>query len=264
MGIKILRVVIVIVLIILPFSTILSNFSPYWTDHSFIDFLIASFIFALVSLLLGLFIARGNLFRNDGLLLFLLGIFIAPPFMLGTPETSPLLLERATEEHFRYGMLLLATLILAAEFIIFLRKYWRGFNTFNKGVTLLFIISVALLLWDNYSSYGFSGAMAEWVKQGKKAEDFFTAYNFHELLRTLGRSLLYVLTPWLAFILFKDNRIKKWVVITLSVFGFIGAVFFFLVNFVDQQFYFPFMIPAIAMAPAYWLGLAIISAKHKK
>jgi hypothetical protein len=39
-------------------------------------------------------------------------------------------------------------------------------------------------------------------------------------------------------------------------------VFYFLFNFVNAAFYFPFMIPAIAMAPVYWLGIYLLTSKR--
>lgn len=249
-------------MVILPFSTILSNFSPYWTNHSFTDFLIASLVFAIVSLLLGAFITRANLFTHPAFLFFLLGICIAPPLMLGPPENTALLLERATEEKFRYGMLFVASLVFAAGFIVIVKKYWSQFSVVNKTILIPFAIAVVLLLWDNYSAFMMSNELAGWVKDGKKGNDFFVSYDYHESLRTTGRTLLYILIALLTIMLAGWAVVRKWVFIVLIIFCVIGVVFFFLFIFMGYQFYFPFMVPAIAMAPAYWLGISLLTGKQ--
>lgn len=256
---KIIKTVTIIILAVMPYSTVLSNFSPYETSHSFQDFLIASAVFALISLLLGFVIAGKHLLSKKGIFFFVLGMIIAPPLMLGIPETSPKLLERSTEEHFRYGLLILATFIFAIGFITVLKNRWSDISSLNKLIVIPFAASVILMLWDSYSSFNFSSELKNWIAEGNKAEAFFPSYDFHELYRTLGRSLLYIIIPWLCYILVSKQQIKKWQFILLSIFCALGILFFFLFNFVNVQFYFPFMIPAIALAPAYWLGLILIS-----
>ncbi len=257
---KISRTIAIVILAIMPFSTILSSFSPYWTSHSFRDFLIASVIFACVSIVLG-WLVSGRKINPPGGLLFLLGLLIAPPFMLGTPETSPKLLERTAEEHFRFAMLILASVAFIAGFVQVFRHY-RKSQAASGLVFIPLVICAVLLLWDNASSYNFSAELESWIASGKNAGDFFPAYDFHEFFRTLGRSLIYVLISWLAFIVRKEALLKKWQLIFLIAFCAVGIVFFFLTNLVGLQFYFPFMVPAIALAPAYWLGLMMITSRN--
>ena len=251
-----------VILIVMPFSTVLSGFSPYLSQHTFQDFLLASAVFTIVGVLLGMIVSSNMLFKKSGFLFFLLGMIVAPPFMIGAPETSPTLLSHVTEEHFRYGCLMIATIVFAAGFLFISKKIWSTLFYFNKLIIIPFAISVVLMLWDNYSSYHFSSELMTWIATGKKDEDFFPNYNFHNFYRTLGRSLLYIIVPWLSFLLLDKEYIKKWQAITLSAFCFIGIVFFFLCNFIGLQFYFPFMVPAVALAPAYWLGLALINYRR--
>lgn len=248
----------VIVLALMPYSTVLSYFSPYETAHSFQDYVKAGICFAIISLLLMFIVAGRNLFRKEGFFFALLGMMIAPPLMLGIPETSPKLLERTTEEHFRYGLLLLATFTFAIGFIFLIKKLWNNIAFGKKLIVVPFIVCVVLMLWDSYSSYNFSFELKKWIASGGKAEDFFPNLNFNELYRTLGRSLLFIIMPWLSFILLSKQEIKKWQVAIVSIFSIAGIVYFFLFNFVDFQFYFPFMIPAISLAPTYWIGLILI------
>lgn len=258
---RIIKTAASILLALLPYSTALSYFSPYGTAHSFQDYVVASIVFAWVSLLLVWIMGGKNFFKKDGFIFALLGMLVAPPLMLGIPEISPRLLERTTEEHFRYGLLIVATLAFAAGFILLIKKVWQNLSGFNKLIIVPFTLCVVLMLWDNFSSYQFSSELKSWIAAGNKAEAFFPQYTFHELYRTLGRSLLFILIPWLGYILLLKRQIKKWQWWWLSVFSLTGIVFFFLFNFVGFQFYFPFMIPAIALAPVYWLGLMLISGK---
>lgn len=262
MALKIFKIIAILLLGILPYSTILSGFSPYWTTtYTFHDYLIASLLFAMISLLLGWLIASGKLITNNGFLLFLLGLLTAPPFMIGPPEETPKLLERTTEEHFRYGLLLLSTIAFAIGFIIILRKHWKQFSLLNKLIALPFIFCFVALFWDNLTSYNFSNELKEWMNIGKDPYAFFPNYNFHTFWRTLGRSLIYLLTSWLALILLKEGILKKGQMLFLIIFSSIGIVFFFLTNFIGMQFYFPFMVPAVSLAPAYWLGLMLITKR---
>lgn len=261
---KITKTIALVVLAVMPYSTVLSNFSPYETTHTFRDYLMASGVFALVSLLLGWLAVGNHLIKNKGFLFFLLGMAVAPPLMLGIPEMGPRLLERATEEHFRYGFLILATLLFTAGFYLLLKPTWNSLSNLNKLIIIPFLISVVLMIWDSYSSYHFSDEFKKWITAGNKPETFFQGYNFNELYRTLGRTLVYIIIPWLSIILLHRQQLKKWQVGFLSVFCMAGLVFFFLFNFVDYNFYFPFMIPAIALAPAYWLGLMLLATISKK
>lgn len=260
MGSKILKITAVVLLSILPYSTVLSNFSPYWTTtYTFQDYVLASLLFAIVSLLLGWLVSYGKLLANDGFFFFLLGLLTAPPFMIGPPEETPKLLERITEEHFRYGLLLLSTLVFAIGLGVILRNYWEELSPLNKLILIPAVFCFVILIWDNWTSYNFSAELKDWEEQGKDPATFFPNYVFHEFWRTLGRSLLYILIQWLSFILFNQARIKKPQMIFLILFSLVGVVFFFLTNLIGMQFYFPFLVPAVAMAPAYWLGLMLVS-----
>ncbi len=253
------KTVALVLLTLMPYSMALSPFSPYDTSHSFGEFLVASLVFAGISFLLGFAVTGRKLPENKAFAFFLLGMVVAPPLTIGIPETSPRLLERVAEEHFRYGLLFLAALIFVIGFVRLLKWKWDYLSRFHKAILIPFGVSVLLLLWDAASSYNFSSELKDWIAKGQKAEDFFPDYNFRELLRTFGRSLIYVITPWLSYILFSLGQLKKWQLLVQCLFCALGILFFFLFNFVDTQFYFPFMIPAVAFAPVYWLGLMLIS-----
>lgn len=254
---KIIRTLAILLLVILPYSTVLSNFSPYLTAHSFADFVVASLVYGVLILALGWFISAQNT-RFPGFGLLALGVVISPPLMLGPPELSENLLNRVTEEHFRYGLLMTATVLFAVSGGLLLRKI--------KGHALLWgllFLSVVLQVWDNYTSYHLSKEMNHWIESGKNAAGFITGYPFHETVRTSGRTLIYLLIPAISWILWKKGALKKWILVTLTVFCSAGLVFFFLFNFLGYAFYFPFMIPAVALAPAYWLGIALLDLRDR-
>ena len=174
-----------VILIVMPFSTVLSGFSPYLSQHTFQDFLLASAVFTIVGVLLGMIVSSNMLFKKSGFLFFLLGMIVAPPFMIGAPETSPTLLSHVTEEHFRYGCLMIATIVFAAGFLFISKKIWSTLFYFNKLIIIPFAISVVLMLWDNYSSYDFSSELMTLIATAQKDEDFFQNYNFYNIYRTL-------------------------------------------------------------------------------
>lgn len=248
---KIIRILALLVLVVLPYSSVLSHFSPYLTAHSFPDFVFASLAYGVLILALSRFISAKNTpFPGFGLPA--LGVLIGPPLMLGPPELGENLLNRVTEEHFRFSLLMAATVLLGVSGGLLLRKI--------KGHALLWgllIVSVVLQLWDNYSSYHFSEEMNHWIQSGRNPAGFITDYPFHQAVRTFGRCLVYLLVPAVSWILWKKGVLKKWIFVTLTVFCSAGLVFFFLFNFQGYTFYFPFMIPAVALAPAYWLGIAL-------
>lgn len=256
---KIIRTLTIVLLILLPYSSVLSHFSPYLTAYSFSDFLLASLVYGALILALGYFISSEMQdIHRSGFGFLALGVLIGPPLMLGPPELGENLLQRVTEEHFRYGLLMVATVLFAVSGSLLLRKV--------KGPALLWgllILSVVVQVWDNYTSYHLSEEMNDWVQSGNKAADFASGYHFHEMIRTFGRTLIYLFIPALTWMLWKKDILKKWIFVTLTVFSTVGILFFFLFNFVDFTFYFPFMIPAIALAPAYWLGIGLVSSKER-
>lgn len=262
MILRITRIIAVILLVVLPFSPVLSNFSPYWVPGlTFKTYLAACLLFAIISLLLGYFIAESNrLFSAFGIFFFL-GMLVAPPLSIGPPELSLKLLELRTEEHFRYGMLLVSSLVFGIGAFTLVAKKWDALSPFHKLIVLPVSACLLLLLWDNFSSYHFSSEMEKWIAMGKTPETFAMEFDFKEFWRLLGRTLLYIINPWLGFIFLGFGWLKKWQAVTLGIFCALGIVFFLLTNFVGMQFYFPFMVPAVALAPSYWLGIMLITKK---
>ncbi|GAB3420155.1 hypothetical protein [Niabella aquatica] len=262
MAQKVFRGFTTLILILLPYSNILSGIAPYLSGHRLADYILGSVGFAGFSVILLLIIYKKKkiaAFNTAGWLLSLLGSIVAPPLMMGPPDWSPTLIQHTAEEHFRFGMLGVATIFFATGFFLILRQEWKELSAFNKLIIIPFISSVIIMLWDNFTSYRLSSELAYWLSTGKTADMFFSQYDFHELLRTLGRSLVYIIIAWQSIILLQKKLLRNWVALVLPAFGFAGLIFFFLFNFLNQQFYFPFMIPAIALAPAYWLGLALLS-----
>lgn len=257
---KAARIAGIVFLVLAPYSMVLSPFSPYESSHPFTDFLLAS---ALLSGIIALVINRlwedgkPPLIRLGCLFLLATGPVMAPPLMLGPPELGAALLQRVSEEHFRYGLLLLAVVLLGAGGINLHRQAGS-----RPGLVLL-LVSVLLQWWDNGSSFFFSREMEDWISAGQSPETFAEAYPFHPWVRGFGRALVYAWVPLIGFRLFRQDWISRVAAWALAVFSGIGMVFFILFLTAGPAFYFPFLVPAIALAPAYWLGIALLVRKRQ-
>lgn len=263
---RLFRGLVVSLLVLLPYSNVLAGFAPYLSRYSLFQYQVGALVLAVVFTGLGLLLFKPGmkaLFEQPGWIFFLTGPLIAPALMMGPPDLSPTLLQHAPEEHFRFALLLIATVVFAVGMVGLLKQQWQGLSRWNRLIIVPFVLSVILLLWDFYSSYTFSRQMQHWVRSGKHAADFFSTYNFNELLRTGGRCLVYMTFIWLLVFFFDKGILRKWAVITILLFCFTGIICFFLFNFLDPRFYFPFMIPAVAFAPVYWCGIALLSKTGK-
>ncbi|MDR6195074.1 hypothetical protein [Siphonobacter sp. SORGH_AS_0500] len=256
----IFRTIGIIVLLVLPFFPITENFFPpeEQVDNQTFGTYVAICI-GIVAIGTGLIFTLKKSNPISGWLFFAIGMTAIFPLHLGPPRMDGSLLTFAIIEQFRYGLLLLATLLL----------FFGGLNVLTpiRGVQpktffAILIVTILFNLWDNYSSFMLSSEMKNWVAEGKSPNDFSVQFNFQITWRTLARIGLYLTEIILTFILLKQLEIKKWQLISLSAFCIIGIIFCILClldNF--ENFYFPFMVPAIALAPAYWLGIALLTNK---
>ena len=254
----ILRTLVVIIIMLLPFLPISESFFEPNTQIDNQTF--STFIFICLAIIFAGFILMYLLkpkWSIPGVLLLLIGFIALIPLHLGAPRTDAGLLTFSKIEQFRYSLLIIATLLL----------FFAGFKILNpirniqsKIFFTILIVATLLNLWDNYSSFMLSSEMKNWVADGKNPNDFFAQFNFQITWRTLARISLYLITVLLTFSLLNKLEIRKWQFIALSIFCIIGIIFCTLCllnNF--ENFYFPFMIPAVALAPAYWTGIALLA-----
>lgn len=264
---KILLIVANIILVLLPFSPVLSGFAPFTGSHSFTEYLIAWAVLSIVLVLLAYFVASDKLLLDSdkskltiaAWALFALSILVSAPLHMGPPEQSIKLLEVSGQEQFRYSLLLIAVAVFAIGSANIIAVFWPGMKVINKTIAALLAICFFISFWDYFDSLMFGSYLKDWMASGKDGNAFFPTYDYHENCRAVGRILLYVIAIWLSILLVKKAIIKRWIAISLGLFSFAGIGFCLAFLIHGPAFYFPFMVPAIAMAPAYWLGIALLN-----
>jgi len=190
-----------------------------------------------------------------------MGLITLVPLHLGPPREDAGLLTASGIEQFRYGALIVAVLLLL---MAGLKVVAPPRTTPSKIILAVLCLTALLNLWDNYSSLRFSSGLKDWLAAGKNADDFFPQFDFHMTWRALARASLYAAAIALSFALFRQSAIRKWQFVILNIFCLTGIVFCVLCLLsAFEDYYFPFMVPAIALAPAYWLGIALLTNKQK-
>lgn len=265
---KILSIIINILLVLIPFFPITENFtSNPVTNAEFGSYLgICIGIFVLMILLMFIlkkdFLIGTYPLKRTAILLFILGMTVMIPLHLGPPKGDETIFSVSHIEKTRYALLIVSVLIFYAAVYYFLKNKWNILSRVDKLILVPLIVAFFILMWDNYDSFMYTEKIKEWIDSGKNPKDFYEQYILkNKYLHTVGRFSTYISIVWFVFLLTKNSFIKKWKGIVLGIFGIVGSVFCFLFLFVNHQFYFPFMIPAIVMAPAYWLGLSLVNQK---
>lgn len=258
---KISQVIAVLVLLLLPFYPITENFFPperQVNNQTFWQYIAICTAIILVGLLFIVFLKPNRALA--GWLLFFLGFSAMIPLHLGPPRMGGDLLTSTGIEQFRYGMLIVATVLL---FVAGLRIMTPAKDILSKIFLGILLGTLLLNLWDNYSSFMLGPELKSWMDKGKNPDDFFTQYDFHIAWRTLARISLYVTAIAIAWILLKKSILKKWQFAALTIFSLIGIGCCIRCLQTDfRDFYFPFMVPAIALAPAYWIGITMLCKKE--
>ncbi len=247
------------ILILLPFWPLTENFFPpeaQVSNKTFPVYLLLCSI--IIAVALGLIYLQRPKKIVAGWLLFSIGMAVIFPLHLGPPRENATLLQSSHIEQFRYGMLLIAILLFFAGSF---KAATPINNLFSKVFIAFLIVATLLNIWDNYSSFMFSTYMQKWVDSGKKAEDFFPNYDYNMFWRTWARASLYVAAIWLSLLLVKQSEIRKWQFAVLSIFNIIGITLCSMSILINAKYYYPFMVPAIALAPSYWIGLMLIGKK---
>lgn len=257
----ILRTIAITILLLLPFLPITENiFAPETQieNQTFLKYILICL--GIVAVGIGLISAFKKSNSSTAWLLFAIGFVAMIPLHLGQPRMGSDLLTSSGIEKFRYGTLIFATIVL---FVAGLKIILPIKSILSKVVLVVLILATLLNLWDNYSSFTLNHEMEKWIANGKNPNDFITQFDFQILWRTLARISLYVIAIMLTYIFQKKSEIKKWQFALLNIFCFVGIVFCIMcLQTGFQNYYFPFMIPAIAFAPSFWLGIALLSNKN--
>lgn len=263
---KILRFVAYLIFVQLPFAPVIENFFPRVDPSNFWGYLGAGFLLVLVMILFA-FMLRGTVHpERDAMqfpawLFFSIGAVALFPLHLGPPRETPELLQALAIERFRYLMLLLAVLIFAVANYKTLTLLQLNGGITGKILTALLLVVTLANLWDNYDSLTFGSQLKAWIAQGNPAETFFPSYDFHETARALSRLSLYLVSGSMCLVLWKRGIIGSLQAGSIAAFCILGVSFCVLCIINGQAYYFPFMVPAIAMAPAYWTGLILLGER---
>lgn len=255
------RAIAIILLLLLPFLPITESFFPPEKpidQHGFTKYLLMCLGIILLGFALMSMLKKQN--NIAAWLLFLMGLVSLIPLHLGPPRMGPELLQAVHLEQFRYGILLMAILLLLLAGL----KILTAQKTLISKIFLGILIATVLLnLWDNFTSFQLGSELKSWVENGNQSEEFFAQYNFKINWRALSRILLYLNAITLTAILLKWGEVKKWQFMMISLSCLTGM--FFCIRCLQsgfEEFYFPFMIPAIALAPTYWIGIAWLTNKN--
>lgn len=260
-GITVLRILATAMVIVLPFWPITEHVFPPETqvnNQTFVTYILLCLVIVLAGVILLFALKKRN--SPAGWLLVAIGMVALFPLHLGPPREGAQLLAFSAIEKFRYGMLLLAVVLL---FMAGLTLTAGAKITLARLFIVLLSVTVLLNIWDNFSSFMLSDHVQQWVATGKPAGDFFKQFNFHEGWRAAARISLYGCAVCMAFILLRKKEIALWPCIALTMFCLAGISFCILCIVKGFDYYFPFMVPAIALAPAYWIGVALLSNKNR-
>lgn len=265
---KILSIIINILLVLIPFLPITENFTSNPVAPAEFGSYLGICVGIFVLMIFLLFILKKDFLigtyplKRTAILLFLVGMIVMIPLHLGPPREDETLFEASHVEKTRYALLILAVLILYFAIFLYLKQYWNTLKTSGKLIVLPLILALPILLWDSGDSFFFTEKIRSWVDSGKDSKTFFVEYVVKNVnYYAAGRILLYISIAWLTIILMHHSFIKKWKGNVIGLFCVIGIIFCFLFLNGNPDFYFPFMVPAIVLAPAYWLGLSLFSEK---
>lgn len=254
------RTIVSIVLSVLPFFPITENFFPpenQVDNATFGTYVTICLVIVAMGTGLVFYLKKSN--SIAGWLLFAIGMTAIFPLHLGPPREDAQLLTFSAIEKFRYAVLLLSVILFLLGG---LRILSQNKTTYAKIVMIFLVFTAVVNIWDNYSSLMFSSKMSDWVSAGKNADDFFKQFDYNIFWRTIARVSLYVSAILVAIVLIRQTKVRKWQFALLTIFCLIGIAFCGLFHTKGFDYYFPFMVPAIALAPSYWTGLILLGNKN--
>lgn len=263
---RILRIVVCIVVMLLPFWPITEHFFPVVDNANFLYYSLTCFFLFLAALTVAIFLgkyatvftARKKLMPATWLF-FILGFSAMFALHMGAPASGPDLLTLKGIEQVRYGMLLLSVLLFAAGCFILLHAIPVK-TSLNAYLFTGFLAIVTIVnCWDNISSLMLGAQLISWVESGKNPVDFFLDLDHHIEWRFFARVSLYVVGIWIGIFLWRSGIFKIWQTVLLALFCITGISFCILFIIKGFDYYFPFMVPAVALAPIYWIGIALLS-----
>lgn len=278
MPTKILKFILSVILIILPFfaGIFIAKYSPYVEGNVFNLYLwawtLASIMSIGASLLLIKYVFNTiESFFSFEVLLFCLAIpIIGIVGLAAPPDLSINLLQHPEREHLRYTMLFLGAALFGLAFMLFWYSNNLKFSsTVRWLMLLLFLVSIGEMIYEFRHHYLFPEGMKDWIDEGNKAEDFERSYDTITILGigAMGRFFQFVLIALFSITLYRMQKVKVWSPIfstLIALFGIVSAAMIYVTALKLPQgyeFLFLFFIPGILFILLYMIGVALLTHK---
>ncbi len=270
---KILKTIGVILLLLLPFlgGVAIAGHSPYIAGNSPAKFLLLCGVHILLSVFLMIYLSNLQKDRSllwSGRFFFLAGsTFVVVAGLGAPPDTSLEMLKHPEREHYRYAFLLLCTFLFIAGAFATLSYYWAKSPKWNRFLLIPLLLGFGELVWQLAYHYQYPEALANWINNGNKPEDFIKNYDTLNIILNAAASkfLQYCSVAWIAIILAKTRKIQWWLCIIICMFCLFGLLSASVILY--TRFNLPpslgilmiFFIPAIPLVLAYWIGVGILT-----
>jgi hypothetical protein len=269
---SVLRIVYILILLIVPFSGILNQYSLGSANYTLISYLMTCVGFAILFAVMAMLLHRSRLhFQGNGpkfvipaWCLWLVGPFIMVSFNLPEPNSALFWMGTPEEETARYTTLIIAAIICWFGVAI-LYKQWTGpVTTFERGVFALFTLGVIAVVYDFYIYMQIPAKILAWTQNGQDLNSFMKAYDFNDGFRALARSLIYASAGGLLIALQRRNIVKEWFVYCVSMFCLLGVFFALRHGFFNLTYYYPFLVPAVCFIPFYTIGVYLLATRAQQ
>lgn len=252
-------------LVLLPFlfGALLGKHSPYQAMNPITTYILIWSVFTFVFSLVVLKYASNKM--AFPLLLMaspIVGIF----GMLAPPDLSLAMLDHPEREHLRYFFLFMGAFLFSVFYFLHIKLNVVKTDRLSKYImTSIFLMVLIELVWEFTHHYLYPEALAGWIAEGKKLEDFNKNYDNVSVINgvVLGRVLQFSLISWLSIQLYQSGLSKLWspvLTLFLSLVGIIsaGVIYFTEMNLPKGfEFLFLFFIPGMPFIILYWMGVAL-------
>lgn len=261
-----------LVLVLLPFflGGLLGKHSPYREPNPIMTYILIWSIFTIVFTLIVLKFSANKMAIS---LLLLACPIVGIVGMLAPPDLSMTMLDHPEREHLRYFFLFMGAFLFSVFFILHVKSYAIRIDKLTKFImTSIFLIAFIELLWEFTHHYLYPEALARWIAEGKKFEDFNKSYDNVSVINAgvLGRLLQFSLISWLSVQLYQMGQSKLWspiLIILISLLGIASAVVTYFTEMhypKGLEFLFLFFIPGMPFLLLYWMGVAMVIKPNEK
>jgi hypothetical protein len=281
---KILRILVTILLVLLPFlgGALIGKYTPYADGNSMMNYILiyAAFILVIGSLLFYIIHRFRPSFvqpTRPGVILFFIGcVMLGIAGLSAPPDLSIKMLEHPEREHYRYIILFIGAILFGLYFLdLFINNRLQLKRTQKRIAITLFIIAMIELIWEFSHHYSYPEGLKEWVGKGNEAKDFEKNYDDWKAITkgAIGRLVIFMLIIWLSVKLYKIRSVSIWNPILNSFFctlGIASAVSMFLFFNYHMEFpkalgfLFVFFIPGIPFLLMYWIGVALLTKRPEQ